>query len=129
MSPIPTRIDAADQPLEGWDDPARGSILWRTLFSADLTPTEAMVCGVAELRPGDDFTFHRHADPEVYLGLEGEVTVEVDGVPQRLAPGVALFIPGHALHGIRPVTTACRFYYVFARDSFAGVSYHFEGKG
>ena len=37
---------------EGWDDEQHGRVQWRTLFSAERTPTEALTAGVAEIGPG-----------------------------------------------------------------------------
>lgn len=117
--------DSADIPKETWDNPARGSICWQTLFSAGITQTNSMVCGVASLNPGDDFALHHHAEPEVYFGVEGETIVMVDGAPCRLAPGIAIFIPSNAVHGIATVTAPVRFFYVFATDTFDDIDYHF----
>ena len=48
----PLVIDEADALQNGWDDPVRGRIRWRTLFSQGLTQTAGMTCGVTELGPG-----------------------------------------------------------------------------
>ncbi|MES2542050.1 MAG: cupin domain-containing protein [Pseudomonadota bacterium] len=119
------RIDAQDCAPARWDDPARGSLAWRMLISADVTPTAGLVCGVAEMRPGETFALHRHAEPEVYFGLEGEGSVMIDGVPYRLAPGVALYIPSMAEHGVPEATGPLRWFYTFARDRFDQITYHF----
>ncbi len=119
-------IDSADIPTQSWDNPARGSICWQTLFSAGVTQTNSMVCGIATLKPGDDFALHHHAEPEVYFGIEGETTVTVDGKACRLAPGVAIFIPSNAVHGIALVGVQVRFLYVFATDRFEDIAYTFQ---
>ena len=49
----PLVIEEADAPRDGWDDPVRGRLRWRTLFSQGLTQRDGMTCGVTELRPGD----------------------------------------------------------------------------
>lgn len=118
-------IDASKQPEEGWDDPARGTLRWKTLLSADVTASDSMVCGIAIMQAGDHFALHRHAQPEVYFGLEGEGTVMIDGQPHRLAPGIALFIPGNAVHGVPEVTAPLRWFYTFACDSFDQIQYEF----
>ena len=41
------RVDQAAQPLEGGDDPAFGTVRWRTLFCADRTATAGVVVGIA----------------------------------------------------------------------------------
>jgi mannose-6-phosphate isomerase-like protein (cupin superfamily) len=118
-------IDAQDCAPARWDDPARGTLAWRMLISADVTPTAGLVCGIAEMQPGETFALHRHAEPEVYFGIEGEGEVLVDGVVHRLAPGVALYIPSMAEHGVPHVTTPLRWFYSFARDRFDQITYHF----
>lgn len=118
-------IDAQDCAPARWDDPARGTLTWRMLISADVTPTAGLVCGIAEMQPGETFALHRHAEPEVYFGIEGEGEVLVDGVAHRLAPGVALYIPSMAEHGVPHVTTPLRGFYSFARDRFDQITYHF----
>lgn len=118
-------VDQADRPDEFWDDPVRGSLRWRTLFSGDRTATDSLVCGIADIRPGEHFALHSHPESEVYFGLEGEGTVIIDGAPHRLAPGVALFIPGNAVHGVPHCTSPMRWFYTFARDRFDQIHYSF----
>lgn len=125
MTAKPVRIDQADIPPAHWDTPARGSITWKTLLSGDITASNSMVCGIAIMRAGDTFALHSHPQPEVYFGLEGEVEVMIDGTPHNLAPGVALFIPGNAVHGVLRAMGDVRWFYSFAVDRFDQVSYTF----
>jgi quercetin dioxygenase-like cupin family protein len=118
-------LDASCLAEEGWSDPARGSVRWKSLFSADRTATDSMVCGIALMAKGEDFALHSHPEAEIYFGLEGEGIVMVNGLPQRLAPGVAIFIPGGAVHGVPRVSGPLKWLYVFARDSFDQISYSF----
>lgn len=120
-----TSIDAQDCAAARWDDPARGTLAWRMLISGDVTPTAGLVCGIAEMQPGETFALHRHAEPEVYFGIEGEGSVLIDGVPHRLAPGIALYIPSMAEHGVPVATASLRWFYTFARDRFDQITYHF----
>jgi len=122
---MPARTDAAALPDERWEDPARGSVRFRTLFSAPETPTDSIVCGVALMEAGETFTLHSHPQAEVYFGLEGEGEVMIDGQPYRLAPGVALYIPGGAVHGVPLATGPLKWFYTFAADSFADIRYRF----
>ena len=123
-----TLADPASRPEERWDDPARGTIRWKTLLSGDLTPTDSFTCGIAMLDPGDHFVTHAHAEPEIYFGIAGTVEVEIDGALWQLAPEQALYIPGLARHGIPRVTAPVRFFYCFARDRFDQITYLF-GQG
>ncbi len=123
--PTATRVDAALLPDERWDDPARGTIRYRTLISSPATDTCSIVCGVAIMAAGDTFALHSHAEPEVYFGLEGTGEVMIDGVAHELAPGVALFIPGGAVHGVPLALSPLRWFYTFATDSFDTIRYRF----
>ena len=124
MTP-PVRVDQATLPDERWDDPARGTIRFRTLVSAPATDTRDLVCGVAMLEAGETFALHSHPQAEVYFGLDGTGDVLIDGTPHRLAPGVALYIPRGAVHGVPVATAPLRWFYTFAADSFADIAYHF----
>ncbi|WP_136644606.1 MULTISPECIES: cupin domain-containing protein [Tabrizicola] len=121
----PARVDASTLPDERWDDPARGTIRFRTLISAPATDTRDLVCGIALMAPGETFALHSHPQAEVYFGLEGEGEVLIDGRPHRLAPGVALYIPGGAVHGVPLATTSLKWFYTFAADSFGDIAYSF----
>jgi quercetin dioxygenase-like cupin family protein len=121
----PTRIDFSSLKDERWEDSARGTIRYRTLISAPHTPTDSLVCGVAMMAAGDTFALHSHENPEIYFGLEGEGLVLIDGQPHLLAPGVAIFIPGGALHGVPLATSPLKWFYTFATDSFVNVRYSF----
>ncbi|HEY1943751.1 MAG TPA: cupin domain-containing protein [Roseiarcus sp.] len=123
----PTIIHEALVPPDGWNDPMRGRVKWRTLFSQGLTPTEAITCGVAEFRPGDHLERHRHAPPEVYYVVAGEGVVYLDGSEILVKAGAAVFIPGMAEHGVRQTGEATlRIFYVFAVDTFDRVEYLFK---
>lgn len=126
--PTATAVDVNHLPDERWDDPARGTILFRTLFSAPATDSDEITCGVAIMNAGDTFALHSHPQAEVYFGLEGEGEVLVDGVPHRMAPGVALYIPGGAVHGVPLARAPLRWFYCFAADSFADIRYSFTSE-
>jgi quercetin dioxygenase-like cupin family protein len=112
---------------EGWADELHGRVQWRTLFSAERTPTEALTAGVAEIEPGDQLKVHRHAPPELYYLLAGEGMVTIDGIEYPVETGAAVFIPGNAAHGIRNIgPTLLRFFYAFAVNSFDEVEYIFD---
>ena len=74
------------------------------------------------------FALHAHDHAEVYFGLEGEGDVMIDGQPHRLAPGVALFIPGGAIHGVPLAAGPLKWFYTFAADGFANIRYRFPGE-
>jgi mannose-6-phosphate isomerase-like protein (cupin superfamily) len=116
---------ASGQPIERWIDPGMGSITWQTLFSKDITPTDSITCGIAHIAPGDGLSLHRHPHAEVYFGISGSGTIVVEGQAFTIAPGVALFVPGNALHSVPESKTAFSWLYVFAADSFADVPYTF----
>ena len=123
--PTPIAVDSATLPDECWDDPKRGSIRFRTLFSAPKTDSDEITCGVAMMEAGDTFPLHSHPQAEVYFGLEGEGMVQINGSEHRLAPGIALYIPGGAVHGVPVAQAPLRWFYTFAADSFADIRYSF----
>jgi mannose-6-phosphate isomerase-like protein (cupin superfamily) len=120
-------IDEKNAPADGWDDPVKGRIRWRTLFSKGGTPTDGITCGVADLGPGDWLGLHRHAPPEIYYVLEGAGVVTLNGEDVPVKAGNAVFIPGMAEHGVRQSGTGLlRFFYGFPVDSFDSVEYLFS---
>jgi mannose-6-phosphate isomerase-like protein (cupin superfamily) len=126
---LPLVIEEADAPQDGWDDPVRGRLRWRTLFSRGLTQTAAMTCGVAEFRPGDWLGLHRHAPPEVYYVFAGAGILSLEGREVPVSVGSAVFIPGMAEHGIRQTgTEVLRLLYAFPIDSFDSVEYLFSAQ-
>lgn len=123
--PTATAVDQSTLTDERWDDPARGTIRFRTLFSSPTTDTADLTCGVAIMDAGDTFALHSHPQAEVYFGLDGEGEVLIDGVPYRLSPGVALYIPGGAVHGVPRAAGPLRWFYTFATSSFSDIRYSF----
>ncbi len=115
---------------ESWPEDevaTRGRVFWKTLFSRDRTPTEALTLGLARIPPGESLREHRHAKPEIYLVLDGIATVTVGDREWRAEPGAAIFIPGDVVHGCRNAERSdLRFAYAFATDSFEDVEYVFD---
>ena len=123
----PLALDDADVAQDGWDDPVRGKIRFRTLFSKGTTPSAGMTGGVAELQPGEWLGLHRHAPPEIYYVFAGAGVMSLDGREIPVKAGNAVFIPGMAEHGIRQTGgEILRFFYAFPVDSFDGVEYLFS---
>src|SRR4051794_21377376 len=85
---------SADQVAE------RGEAEWRTLISAGRTRREGLTVGLARLPPGGTLKAHRHEQHEAYFVLDGAAVVTIDGAVHRLQPGVAVFIPGNAVHRV-----------------------------
>ena len=113
---------------EVWDDPTKGSLSFRTLFSREASGTNTLTTGVADLGPGEWLGRHRHDSTEVYYLIEGRGVVMLDGIEHPVSAGSSVFIPGGTEHGIRNVDAAAplRFFYVFAVDSFEDVEYRFS---
>ena len=125
MAAMPVVANADHAPLEGGEDPAFGTVRWRTLFSADRTETHGMVLGIAEFGPDGTLLPHRHAPAEIYYGLAGDGVVTIDGIAHAIAPGVALYIPEEAEHGTVAGPEGLKFLYSFPRDRFSDVDYRF----
>ena len=120
--------DSSQVESEVWDDPVRGDVSFRVLFSADRTPTSSLYTGLGELAPGGWLGLHRHTQAEVYHLVEGSGVVVLDGDEHPVAAGSAVFIPGNAEHGIRNTGDGpLRFVYAFATDSIDDVVYRFSG--
>ena len=128
MAIEPVITSAAERPREGWDEPARGTVSWYTLISGDITPTDSLTAGIAEIEPDSGaLRLHRHSHAEVYLILEGTGTLSIDGRESGVSPGQTIFIPGHAAHGLRNDSgKLLRLFYVFAADRFSDIVYRFD---
>jgi mannose-6-phosphate isomerase-like protein (cupin superfamily) len=123
----PVITSAAERPREEWNDPARGSVAWHTLFSSDITPTDSMSAGIAEIVPGGGaLQMHRHAEPEIYFIVEGTGIMMLEGSETVVTAGSTIFIPGNAWHGLRNEgDVGVRLFYVFPTGCFANVVYEF----
>ncbi len=118
----------ADRPREAWDDPARGTVSWHTLFSSDITPTDAMTAGIAEIPPGGGaLQPHAHREAEIYYIIEGRGMMWLNGVETEVGAGAAVFIPGDMPHGLRNHTdSVVRLFYVFPTGRFSDIVYRFD---
>ncbi|MEX5258586.1 cupin domain-containing protein [Kocuria arenosa] len=122
----PLVLQDDDRPVEGWHDD-RGHLTWRTLFSADATPSGALVTGVAELPAGGFLALHRHDQAETYYVLSGEGVVTLGGIDHPVRAGSNVFVPGGREHGARNTGAGVlRVFYVLAADDFADVEYTFS---
>lgn len=124
----PIVIREKDCKLEGWTNAIPGEVQWRTLISADKTPTRSLTCGVAELLPDSksDLKIHHHPPAELYYILEGTGEVEIEGQTCLVSKGDAVFIPQKAKHGLKNTgDSLLRLLYVFPVDSFNEVEYTF----
>lgn len=123
----PFRIEAGTAPVETWDDPSHGQVSWRTLVSADRTPSRGIACGICDLAPGGRLRPHRHAPAEVYFGLAGAGRVTIDGQDYPLAPGVAVYVPGGAEHTTAPEEGgSLSFFWVFGESDVSAIAYFFD---
>lgn len=130
MQSEPVVVTQSDREWETWSEEQvaeRGAVWWKTLVSADRTPSAGLTLGVARVPPGGELRRHRHEQPEVYFVLDGEGVVVGADSSRELRAGDGVFLPGGAVHAL-----ACtgerelRVAYVLAADSFADVVYRFE---
>ncbi len=122
----PFAVSLEQVPAEGAGDLQSGMLTWKTLISADRTPSGEMIVGVADFPPHGRLNSHRHAPAEFYFGLAGEGTVIADGVPLRIAKGVAVFIPGNTEHGVVAGPEGLSIVYGFAQRAFSDIAYDFR---
>lgn len=121
MGSQPVIIEEHRVAIESGDD--RG-VTWRTLTSADRTPTRHLTSGVCQIEPGGDLALHRHPPLELYYFLEGTGVVTLGGAERPVRPGSTIYIPGGTPHGVRNTGSApLRLFYVFPVDSFSEVEY------
>lgn len=113
-------------PVEGGTDPAYGDVTWRTLISADRTPSTGFLLGVAEFPAQGVLHLHRHLPPEFYLCTAGSGIVTIDGVEHEVTIGSAVFIPGNAEHGVIAGENGLTFAYGFAQNAFSDIEYVFS---
>ncbi len=129
MTTRPIVVEADDREWETW--PAdrvaeRGDVEWKTLVSRGVVDSRSLTLGIARLAPGGVLRRHRHAQDEVYLVIEGEGVVIVEGASRAVRAGSSVFIPGNCRHSIECTgQTPLRFAYVLAADSFDDVTYVF----
>jgi len=127
VKPIVRRLQ--EQPWDNWPEgqqAERGALRWRDLFAGNPEDGANITLGVATLHRGETLEPHRHSEPETYYTLAGRGIVTIEGEPHPVAPGVAIFIPGDAEHGIRnDHDETLEILYVFAVSDFNQVVYRF----
>lgn len=88
---------------------ADGSTI-RVLLDAETAAARNQSLAEAVLEPGQATQRHYHAaSEEIYVLLEGEGELEVDGDRRRVGPGDAVLIPPGARHQIRAEAGGLRF--------------------
>lgn len=127
MASQPFVVAEHSVPVErDYDDDPR--VTWRTLTSADRTPTRQLTSGVCEIEPGGMLGLHRHPPLELYYFLEGTGVVTLGAQDVPVSAGVTISIPGNTPHAIRNTgATPLRLFYVFPVDSYADVTYTMLG--
>ena len=127
-SPRPFVVHESECDVEDWSASGRNGVSWRTLLSADRTPTDSLTIGIAEIAPGspDEFHLHHHEPAEAYFILSGTGAMSIDGEVQNVRTGSAIFVPSNSVHAIANTgSDVLRLLYVFGVDSFDDVTYVF----
>lgn len=122
-------VDQAAIDWEGWDSPcvaAQSTVRWKLLVDGERGPSGGLVTGVAEISPGGVLPRHHHEPEETYYVLSGRGVVEIENAQAEIGPGTAIFIPPDAEHALHCIgTEPLVFLFIFARDRFEDVVYHF----
>ena len=125
----PVVIREQDCATEDWKAEGRDLVTWKTLISADRTPTDSVTMGITEIKPGgsaNDVYLHRHEAAEAYYVLSGEGFVSIDGEVTKISQGEAIFVPSNSWHAVGNDRKAVlRVLYVFGVNSFSDVKYVF----
>lgn len=131
--PQPVIVREPERAWETWPPEQRarrGAAQWKTLLSADRTPTCRLTMGWLELQPGERVPPHRHPQAEQYFVVEGEARLQTRAGSRALTAGCAVFVPGGALHGLANAGPGrMRMVYVLDAESFADVRYTFGDQG
>lgn len=118
----------ASLPVESFEEPSRGEVSWRTLFTQPKTPTSDLSAGIA-VCPSltGHLCRHRHAQAEIYHILEGRGIVTVGAEPYEVEKGSAVFIPGDVEHSVvNNGEEPLKWFYIFPSGSFSDVIYRFS---
>jgi mannose-6-phosphate isomerase-like protein (cupin superfamily) len=130
MDREPVIVDESTREWETWPDEEvsrKGLVYWRTRISGDVTHSEALTMGIGRMPPGEALRRHRHLQAELYLVLEGTVSVEIGSETRPVEAGSAVFIPGNVFHSLANTGASdLRFAYVFPANSFDEVEYVFD---
>lgn len=102
-----------------------GTVMWQTLLGKDHESSDLSL-GYATFPPHGTLNRHRHDDAEFYFCTKGSGIVTIDGQIVHLVPGVALHIPGGALHEVIANADGLEFLYGFSNQPyFSQVNYEF----
>lgn len=121
MPTQPFVIEEQSAEIESGED---HGVTWRTLTSADRTPTRELTSGVCEIEPGCELPLHRHPPLELYYFLEGTGVVTLGSDDHPVRAGSTVSIPGDTPHRIyNSGSGPLRLFYVFPVESFSQVEY------
>lgn len=74
----------------------------RTLLSPKTVESKSGFMGVATLAPGDSISEHYHPYSEEFIFcVRGSITAELNGEPQTVSAGSALYVPFFMRHRLR----------------------------
>ncbi|WP_120632700.1 cupin domain-containing protein [Ruegeria sp. EL01] len=123
-SPWATHRD--DAPIEGGFDAKYGDVMWQTLICGDRMQSTDLVLGIAHIPAFGSLPLHSHDPAEFYFVVSGYAEVSIDGKIATVGSGMAIFIPGGAIHGITAGAEGIEFIYGFPESRFGDVIYNFS---
>lgn len=94
---------AVAESFEDWKfwEPSKGirGMRWTSLFDIERGGRDEMIVGTLIVPPGGRYSKHYHAQPEVFIGLEGQGVLFCGDDMIKVEPGVAVYVKKNQIHG------------------------------
>lgn len=95
------------EPWRLWE-PTKGrrGLHWISMFDAERGGHTEMMPGTGFIPPGGRYSKHYHAQPEIFVCLEGRGVLYRGKETVRMYPGTALYVPCNTVHGGQSFSTS-----------------------
>ena len=100
-------------------------IRWKTLVSADKTPSQGLSMGILEVPRGAMLGLHRHAPQETYYVIAGAGSLLTAQGELPLRTGDVVYLPNNEPHGVRNTDSELlKLVWTFPTHTWAEFDYH-----